>query len=27
LREMALKSGYTIDDWEELFFDYHEYLG
>lgn len=26
LREMALKSGYTIDDWEEMFFDYHEYL-
>jgi len=26
LREMALKNGYTIDDWEELFFDYHDYL-
>ncbi len=27
LREMALKSGFTIDEWEDIFFDYHEYLG
>ncbi|MEA2053655.1 MAG: DNA double-strand break repair nuclease NurA [Candidatus Thermoplasmatota archaeon] len=27
LREIVLKSGFTIDEWEDLFFDYHEYLG
>jgi len=27
LREMALMNGFTMDDWEELFLDYHDYLG
>ncbi len=27
LREMALKNGLTMDEWDDLFFDYHEYLG
>lgn len=27
LQEMAIKNGFTMEDWEELFFDYHEYLG
>lgn len=27
LREMALMNGFTMDDWDDLFFDYHEYLG